>query len=317
MPPISPNATAKYGINSSTIEISAYHIKNYKSKFAKYCYLCSLLVFPTNWHKNMKKIIVILSLIVLFGFADIVSAKPGAIDSIFRSHKLRGSFLMLDYSANKFTVYNDARCRRRISPASTFKMPNTLIALELGIVKDTNHLFKWDGTPRRMDIWNKDMNLAEAMRVSCVPCYQEIATQIGSERMQQWLDKFNYGNKCIGDSSHIDKFWLNDSLKISQYEQIDFLKKIYFSNISAKKKNIDILKSIIIKEQNDKYTISGKTGTSIQKKLTGWYVGYVENSGKVYFFATSIEANIPKEGLLTQERIDLTYDILRHLKVID
>ncbi len=265
----------------------------------------------------MKKIIAILSLIVLFGFADIASAKPGAIDSIFRVHQLRGSFLMLDYSANKFTVYNDARCNRRISPASTFKLPNTLIALELGIVKDTNHLFKWDGTPRRMDIWNKDMNLAEAMRVSCVPCYQEIATQIGSERMQQWLDKFNYGNKCIGDSSHIDKFWLNDSLKISQYEQIDFLKKIYFSNISAKKKNIDILKSIIIKERNDKYTISGKTGTSIQKKLTGWYIGYVEKAGKVYFFATSIEANTPKEGLLTQERIDLTYDILRHLKVID
>lgn len=265
----------------------------------------------------MKKSFLYALIILIFCSWDSAIAKPGAIDSIFRTHQLRGSFLMLDYSANKFTVYNDARCRRRISPASTFKIPNTLIALELGIVKDTNYLFKWDGTPRRMDIWNKDMNLAEAMRLSCVPCYQEIAVKIGRERMQQWLDKFNYGNKCIGDSSQIDKFWLNDSLKISQYEQIDFLKKIYFSNLSAKKKNIDILKSIIIKESNEKYTISGKTGTSLQKKLNGWYIGYVEKAGKVYFFALSIEANIPKEGLLTQERIALTYDILRHLKVIE
>lgn len=265
----------------------------------------------------MKKIIAILSLILFFGLTDIATAKPGAIDSIFRVHKLRGSFLMLDYSANKFTVYNDARCKRRFSPASTFKLPNTLIALELGIIKDTNYLFEWDGNPRRMNIWDKDMNLAEAMRLSCVPCYQEIATKIGRERMQQWLNKFNYGNKCIGDSSQIDRFWLNDSLKISQYEQIDFLKKMYFTTLSAKKKNIDILKSIIIKDKNDKYTISGKTGTAVLDKLYGWYVGYVERDKKVYFFALNIEAKIPKDGLLTTERIDLTYDILRHLNVIE
>ena len=96
-------------------------------------------------------------------------------------------------------------------PASTFKIPNSLIALETGVVADPDKdVFKWDGVTRSIEAWNKDHTLRSAIAASAVPVYQEIARRIGAERMQKYLDLFDYGNRDIGGG--IDQFWLTGNL---------------------------------------------------------------------------------------------------------
>lgn len=261
-------------------------------------------------------IYIIVTIALSYGIA---SAKPGGIDSILKENNVRGSFLGYDNTTNKFNVFYDARCKKEFSPASTFKIANTLIGLETGIIKDSNYTFKWNGEKRESENWNKEMNAAEAIRVSCVPCFQQLAREIGPDRMRFFIDKFNYGTHNF-DSTFakvIDKFWLNGDLKISSYQQIYFLKNLYFNNINAKKKNIDILKSMLLIENNPEYKLYGKTGTIINgKKGFGWFVGWIEACKKVYFFALNIDIKEPDKSLLTEERKKITKEILQHLEVI-
>ena len=66
-------------------------------------------------------------------------------------------------------------------PASTFKIQNSIIALETGVVGDPDKdVFKWDGVTRSIEAWNKDHTLRSAIAVSAVPVYQEIARRIGA-----------------------------------------------------------------------------------------------------------------------------------------
>src|SRR4029453_18482408 len=110
-------------------------------------------------------------------------------------------------------------------PASTFKIPNSLIALETGVVEDPDKdVFKWDGVTRSIEAWNKDHTLRSAIAVSAVPVYQEIARRIGAERMQKYLDLMEYGNRDIGGG--IDQFWLTGNLRIDPIQQIDFVDRL-------------------------------------------------------------------------------------------
>jgi beta-lactamase class D len=262
----------------------------------------------------MKKFLYIICLAIL-AVAPKAEAKPG-IDSLFKAHKLRGSFVLLDYNSDKYTIYNETRCRKRYLPASTFKIPNALIGLETGVIKDSNQTFKWDGKPQPFKTWEADLNLGEAMRASCVPYFQDLARNVGKEKMQSWIDKFNYGNKSIAGA--IDRFWLDGDLKISQMEQIDFLKKFYFNLLPVKKKNIEIVKAILPTIETATYVIHGKTGTvNFEGKLYAWYVGYLVRSERVYFFALNIEDKANKEGMLVKERMDLCFDVLRYLNLTD
>ena len=107
-------------------------------------------------------------------------------------------------------------------PASTFKIPNSLIALETGVVGDPDkEIFKWDGVKRSIEPWNKDHTLRSAFAASAVPVYQDIARRIGAERMQKYLDLFEYGNRDIGGG--IDQFWLTGDLRIDPMQQVDFV----------------------------------------------------------------------------------------------
>src|SRR5260370_3987965 len=84
-------------------------------------------------------------------------------------------------------------------PASTFKIPNSLIALETGVAADpAKDVFKWDGVTRSIEAWNTDHTMRSAIAASAVPVYQEIARRIGQERMQKYVDLFDSGNRDIG-----------------------------------------------------------------------------------------------------------------------
>lgn len=244
------------------------------------------------------------------------------LSEFFSEYQVKGSFILFDKKRNRFTSYDRERCREQFTPASTFKIPNSVIAIEEHIIEDSNSILKWDSVESRNPLWNKDLTLKEAFRVSCVPCYIKIANKVGENNYKKYLEKFDYGNKSTKVDSDAPNlkiaFWLIGELKISQEEQISFLRKLYDYKLPVTKRSIDITKEILVDEQKDNYTLSGKLGRgsdSKDKKEIGWYVGYLEKGDNVYFFATNFESIDPLDNF-GSARKDITLKILRKLKVI-
>lgn len=236
---------------------------------------------------------------------------------ILDSNFLTGSVLILDPQSGIFYSNNFQRADSGFLPASTFKIVNSLIAIETGMVESDSAMFKWDGKKRRLPEWEQDLILRDAFHYSCVPCFQEIARRIGSERMIRYLKAFDYGNMKV-DSSNSDEFWLRGDSKISQRGQIDFLNKFYNSKLPVSARTFDIIKRMMVINDNDQYILSGKTGWSERDgKNNGWFVGYAETGGKVFYFAANVE---PKENFnmdnFARIRKQVTLEALRKLDMI-
>ena len=163
-------------------------------------------------------------------------------------------------------------------PASTFKIPNSLIALETGVVQDPDKdVFKWDGVKRDIEAWNKDHTLRPRSPVSAVPVYQEIARRIGQERMQKYVDLFEYGNRDIGGG--IDQFWLTGNLRIDPVQQIDFVDRLRRGVLPVSKRAQELVRDILPVTKVGDATIrskSGLLGAEIGKPSLGWLVGWAE-----------------------------------------
>lgn len=235
----------------------------------------------------------------------------------FDRQEVKGSFLLYDLRKDQFTVYNPKRAAKGYLPASTFKIFNSLVGLETGAV-DTNVLIRWDGVRRWNADWNRDMRLKTAFQLSCVPCYQQIARKVGVERMKEWLQKANYGKMDV-QASNIDTFWLTGNSRISQYEQVDFLKRLYKNELPFSKNTMEQLKNIMILDRAEGYVLRAKTGWTEQNKMNiGWYVGYLEKGEDVYFFALNMEKKVRKRGSgnFGPARRDITDKILKELGIL-
>jgi beta-lactamase class D len=259
---------------------------------------------------------------LLISFKNVDVDSDVDLSEFFNEYKVKGSFILFDKKGNQFTRHDKDRCSERFTPASTFKIPNTVIAIEEHIVEDSNSILKWDGIESTNPSWNKDLTLKEAFRVSCVPCYIRIANKVGDVNYKKYLEKFDYGNKSITTDSDDPNlkiaFWLTGELKISQEEQISFLRKLYDYKLLVTRRSIDITKEILVDEKTDNYILSGKLGRGNDpknKKQIGWHVGFVEKGDNVYFFATNIESSDPLDNFGSARR-DITLRILKKLKVI-
>lgn len=236
----------------------------------------------------------------------------------FDEYGVKGSFMMYDMKNKSYMYYDSARCYERFSPASTFKIPNSLIGLETGVIPDENFVIKWDGTKRR-EPCDKDLTLTEAVKISCIYYFQVLARDVGAEKMQNFLNKFDYGNQDISDG--IDQFWLKGSLKISQAEQIEFLQKFYNGNLPVSKRAMDIVRNIIILDEKPEYIFRGKTGWNNSGNIdNGWLVGWVETKGpnssdNVYVYALNVEAPEGNEKFAESRRA-ITEKIFKELKVL-
>ncbi|MCU0286279.1 MAG: class D beta-lactamase [Acidobacteria bacterium] len=231
---------------------------------------------------------------------------------IFTQFKVTGTFIIYDLEKNTYNFFNKERAEKAFLPASTFKIPNSLIALETGAIKDQCDIIAWDQKVWRFDEWNQDQTLATAFRNSVVWAYQELARRIGKKQMQYWIDKIEYGNRDISDA--IDTFWLEGNLKISAYEQVEFLVKLYKNQLPFSRRTMDIVKEIMIVEQGT-YILRGKTGwASRVAPQIGWFVGWLEKTGNVYFFALNIDI-VNRQDV--NARIGVTKEIFKHLKLIE
>jgi beta-lactamase class D len=205
---------------------------------------------------------------------------------------VRGSILIYDLEDNRYYSNDFEWAQKGYLPASTFKIPNSIIALETGVVENDSTFLRWNGESRSLSSWEQDLVFVDAFHFSCVPCYQEVARDIEVERMTEYLDKLEYGTMDV-DSTNIDLFWLQGESRITQFQQIDFLKRFYQSELPVSDRTEEIMKRMMVIEENDEYTLSGKTGWSIRNgNNNGWFVGYIKSRNKTYFFATNVE---PKE----------------------
>src|SRR5262249_23310561 len=144
-------------------------------------------------------------------------------------------------------------------PASTFKIANSLIALETGVVADPDKdIFKWDGVTRSIEAWNKDHTMRSAIAASAVPVYHEIARRIGAERMQKYLDLLDYGNHNIGGG--IDQFWLTGDLRIDPMQQVDFVDRLRRGVLPVSKRSQELTRDILPVAKAGDATIRYKTG---------------------------------------------------------
>lgn len=260
----------------------------------------------------MKNLLFFFLFVSTFSFSQKIQERND-FKKYFDEYNHKGCFVLYDLKKNLYIKYNPKVCNKRFIPASTFKIFNSLVGLETGTIKDENEVFKWDGENRSVESWNQDLDIIKAFRFSAVWFYQELARKIGQKNMQHYININKYGNQDI--SGGIDRFWLDGGLKISADEQIELLKKIYNSKIKFSQRNIDILKKIMIYEQNENYILRAKTGWAVRiKDQVGWFVGYVERAEDVYFFALNIQTKEPEEGFVSRKEI--TFKILKDLGVL-
>lgn len=237
--------------------------------------------------------------------------------TILDSANVGGVIILLDLNNNIYYSNNFKKANQGHLPASTFKIPNSIIGLETGVIKNKNEIFKWNGEKRYLSVWEKDLNLEQAFQLSCVPCYQEVARKIGVDRMNEYLKKLDYGTMEINTKT-IDNFWLDGNSRISPIQQIDFLKSFYLNELPISKSTYQIMKSILQIKIDKNYILSGKTGWSTRNGIdNGWFVGYVESNKNVYFFATNIEPGKDfKMNLFANIRKTVTIEALKSTDVI-
>lgn len=232
------------------------------------------------------------------------------------------TFVLYKVGDDKIHRYNPARAQKRFPPASTFKVPNALIALETGVAADANHTlpFRPDLRPAEgfwIPQWSQDHTLHTAMQNSVLWYYQEIARNIGPERMQAHLKSFRYGNQNIGNQ--IDRFWLNGDLLISPNQQVEFLERLLSDTPPASARSVKILREILVIREVNGYRLSGKTGTAdvTPTRELLWLIGYVERDDATWIFALNVEGEEAWELWgPPAKRVELVEDILRTLDVL-
>lgn len=210
-----------------------------------------------------------------------------------------GCFVLLNTSTGEISRYNPDQCGRRLSPCSTFKIPSALIGLETGVLRDADHEMKWDGTKHQREALNRDHTLRSAMPNSVVWYFQNVARQVGPERMQHWLDTLNYGNR--DSTGGIDQFWLVSSLLISADEQVEFLRQLQSGELPTSERSEAIVKEILELPWDGPGVLRGKTGTGGSpapgKATLGWFVGWVTINDTAHVFACNIEGGDEPTGL--------------------
>jgi len=236
----------------------------------------------------------------------------------FELEGVQGTIAVLDLRAGENRMaHNLERAGQRYSPASTFKVPHALFALDAGAVRDEFQVFEWDGETRWLEAWNRDQNLRSSMRNSVVWVYQHFAREIGETREREYMEKVDYGN--ADPSGAIERFWIDGNLEISALEQIEFLRKLYFNELPFNVEHQRLVKDIMINEAGHEWTrewiLRAKTGwTTAPEPDIGWWVGWVEWPEGPVFFALNID--MPGGGEDLSRRTGIVRAVLRSIDAL-
>ena len=230
----------------------------------------------------------------------------------FAAKGVHGTFVLYQPLQGRYTICDPSRAKQRFLPASTFKIPNALIGLEVGAIADENERFRWDGKPSVRPEWERDQTLASGMRDSVVWMFQEIARRTGKAAMREELERLDYGNRDI--SGGIDHFWLQGGLRISAREQVEFLYKLAEGRLPLTQRSQRLVRQALVVEKTRDYTLYAKTGTSGGRDAVAWCVGWIERKGRpVAIFAMNYA---PQPGGRFEDRFEIARAILAEAGIL-
>jgi beta-lactamase class D len=214
------------------------------------------------------------------------------LNQAFEAERVTGTIALVDTQDGVVGCSNLKKCQTAVTPASTFKIPHSMVALETGVVEGPDTLLPWSHQTYTNNDWNQDLTFRDAFRLSCVPCYRAIARKLGDATEQDWLNKLGYGNRSI--EGGVDKFWLGGGLRITALEQLDFLRRFDGDRLPISSRTADLVRDIMTIDVTESYVLRGKTGSALppdEPVETLWFVGWLELGERRVFFATLLDSH--------------------------
>ena len=232
------------------------------------------------------------------------------VSAIFGSYD--GSFVLYDNHLDSWKIYNLEEANKRIPPDSTYKIYDALLGLESGIITPEHSSMAWNGEHFSYSAWENDQDLNSAMQNSVNWYFQTMDSQLGLNKIQEFLNEIEYGNQTT--SSNLKLYWSDFSLKISPIEQVELLKKFNTNGFHLHSQNVLSVKNAIKIVGTSDGTFYGKTGTGCidGQDINGWFIGYIETSDNIYYFATNIQSDSNATG---KKAFEITSDILKKLHI--
>ncbi len=194
-------------------------------------------------------------------------------------------------------------CDKRHSPFSSFKVALAVIGFDSGILTTPTeplvefkgeiekiHSEYWqDSTSPYRIIHEMNHNPSTWMRFSVVWYSLFIKDQLGQENFEEYVNRFDYGNKqANGIKGDYGVSWIFSTIEISPLEQLSFIEKLNQKllpvSIEAQEKTIEIMRREDV--FMDGWKLYGKTGGSVAQ---GWFVGWVQKNDRVITFVQYIE----------------------------
>lgn len=193
-------------------------------------------------------------------------------------------------AASGMPVHESGACDRRVTPASTFKVPLAVMGFDSGFLIDseTPTLPFVQGYPDWIAAWRRDTGPARWMEQSVVWYSQQIARALGAERLTAYARSFNFGNADFsgdpGQDNGLERSWISSSLLVSPREQAAFIKRLLDRTLPVSSDAIE--KTLMIVQSHaagDGWTLLGKTGSAYPRRADGnfdrgrgwgWYAGW-------------------------------------------
>jgi beta-lactamase class D len=220
----------------------------------------------------------------------------------YDEYNVDGMFVLYDPKNKKYLFYNKSLYHQPATPASTFNITNALVGLEEGSIKDEHSVFTWSGRKYSNPIACQDLDLETAFKYNIDWWFWRLRLKTGAKKMKYWLDKIEYANLAAPETIDsfkvtpfgVDSFWVvSGALRITPAQQLEFIKRFYYEQLSFSKRSTDIVKRILFEKDTAGCKIYGKRGSYRlrgENKYIGWFVGYVETKDNVYFFVNYLQS---------------------------
>jgi len=227
-------------------------------------------------------------------------------------------FLLYEVGVGEVRRRPSEICAMRLLPASTFKIPHALAALDAGVLAGPDTKMVYDGSPQANPSWRRDHTLASAMRYSVVWYFQRVAEKLGADRERAYLKKFDYGN--ADPTSGLTTFWLGGSLQITPEEQLRFMHRLYTDDLPVSPKAMRTVRQLLVQPQGlvvnavgehpfaapwpAGTTVSAKTGSGTDRggKAVRWLVGHVARGPRSWIFVSCVAGGSDTPALAAVDR---------------
>lgn len=231
-------------------------------------------------------------------------------------NSINGCAVLYSPSENKYSLYNEDMAEQEVSPYSTFKIISTLIGLHNNIIEDETSTMNYNGTQYLNLEWNGNLTLQTAFQTSCIWYFHQIINSVGEEKVKKELSELKYGNcdvsewegSMINPYKELNGFWLGSSLKISPYEQVKVLSKIFEGESFYDSKSVEILKKIMLIEDNQEQKIYGKTGSGSNGEA--WFMGFTEKGQQREYFAIYLNDSLQRDQISSSVAKEIALKII-------